>query len=287
MSTPKFEERFIAFIDILGFKSMVEASESGSGRPIAELIALMADLGTAELKAERVGLGRSICPMSDRLTAHAGFEITQASDCAIVSTEISPAGAITILEHCWKAAMALLRKGVLIRGYVTRGSVHHAGSVFLGTGYHSAYQREQGVTAFRLDGEEVGTPFVEIDPVVQDYIRTATDSCVREMTERMTRSAGDVMAIFPFRRLSHSFAIAGQGVRFDPAKEKAANAQMREHIRACRDAIANQPGAATEPVARKIRHYLAALDAQLALADRTDQMIDSLRGSVAPTWTPD
>ncbi len=51
MSAPRFDERFIAFIDILGFKSMVEASESGSGRPIAELIALMADLGTGESKA--------------------------------------------------------------------------------------------------------------------------------------------------------------------------------------------------------------------------------------------
>ncbi len=52
--------------------------------------------------------------MSDLLTPHAGFQLTQASDCAIASTEISPAGAIAILEHCWKAAMALLRNGVLM-----------------------------------------------------------------------------------------------------------------------------------------------------------------------------
>lgn len=283
MSAPGFDERFVAFIDILGFKSMVEESESGSGRPIAELIGLMADLGTAESKAQRVAHGLSICPTSTRLTPHAGFELTQASDCAIVSTEISPAGVVAVLEHCWKAAMALLRKGVLIRGYITRGNVHHAGSVFLGTGYHSAYQREQGVTAFRLDGDEVGTPFVEIDPVVRDFIRSSTDSCVREMVDRMTKSDGDVMAIYPFKRLSHDFAIAGRGVVFELAKEKAANAAMRDRIRGYRDAILSSHGQTTEKVAKKIRHYVAALDGQIAQADRTDEVIDSWSSPAAPS----
>ena len=286
MSRPGFEERFVAFIDILGFKSMVEQSEAGTGRPVGDLIGLMEDLGTTETKAKIVARGPTICPMSARLTPHAGFEITQASDCAIVSTEISPGGVVVILEHCWKAAMALLRKGVLIRGYVTRGNIHHAGAVVLGTGYHSAYRREQGVTAFRLDGDEVGTPFVEIDPVVQEYIRTKTDACVRDMAERMTKSDGDVMAIFPFKRLSHDFVIAGRGVRFDAAREKASNAMMRDRIRGYRDAIASEPGGTSESVARKIRHYVTALDAQIALADRTDRMIDSLGEPAAPSRRP-
>lgn len=284
MSAPVFEERFVAFIDILGFKEMVERSEAGDGRSVADLIGLMTDLGTPETRVEMVEHGPSICPMSDRMTPHAGFEITQASDCAVVSTEVSPAGAIVLIDHCWRSAVALLRKGVLIRGYITRGTVHHRGSVFLGTGYQSAYKREQGVAAFRLEGDEIGTPFIEIDPVVQAYIRTAFDDCVRKQADRMTKSDGDVMAIYPFKHLSHDFAVAGRGVVFNADREKVSNAVMRDRIRGYRDAILASNATASEKVARKVRHYVAALDAQIAQADRTDEVIDSWAGPAAPSW---
>lgn len=284
MEEPAFKDKFVAFIDIMGFKSMVEESEAGSGRPITDLIELMRDLGTAETKSSLEAHGPSICPESKRVAPNVDFELTQASDCAIVSTEVSPAGVVHILDHCWIAAMALLRKGVLIRGYVTRGRVYHAGTIILGTGYHSAFQREQGVTAFKMEMDETGTPFIEIDQTVQDYIRTETDPCVRKMADRMTRSHESVMAIYPFKRISHSFSIGGGSEPFDPDKQKAANDRVRNRIQRYRDAIANQPGAQAGKAALKIRHYLAALDAQLEVADRTDEMIDALLSPVAPRF---
>lgn len=284
MQAPQFEDRFVAFIDILGFKSMVEASEAGGGRTVGELIGLMEDLGTSQTRDGILANGPSICPESLRLSPHAGFQLTQASDCAIVSTEVSPAGVVQILDHCWTAAMALLRKGVLIRGYVTRGKVHHAGSVVLGSGYHSAYQREQGVTAFRIEVDEVGTPFIEIDPVVQAYVETETDPCVREMTGRMTRSEGGVMAIYPFSRMSHSIMIGGSGRPFDAGEQKAANGRLRDRVQRYRDAIASQATGGSARAASKIRHYLAALDAQLEIADRTDVFIEGLSAPLTPPY---
>lgn len=278
---PALEDKFVAFIDILGFKAMVEASEAGTGRSVSDLIELMRDLGTAGCKAELQAHGPTICPESRRIAQDVGFEVTQASDCAIVSTEVSPAGLISILDHCWVAAMALLRKGALIRGYITRGRIHHAGPTVLGTGYHSAYHREQGVTAFRIDADEVGTPFIEIDPTVQAYLRADTDPCVREMAGRMTRSHEGVMAIYPFKTMSQGFGI---GAGFDPEREKRSNDNVRRRIQRYRDAIADQPDAKSEKVARKIRHYLAALDAQLVIAGRTDVMIDFLSSPVSPRY---
>lgn len=278
---PDFEDKFVAFIDILGFKSMVEASEAGTGRSVEDLIGLMRDLGTAQSKAELQAHGPTICPESRRIAQDVGFELTQASDCAIISTELSPAGLISMLNHCWISAMALLRKGVLIRGYITRGRIHHCGATVLGTGYHSAYKREQGVTAFRIEVDEVGTPFIEIDATVQTYLREDTDPCVRKMADRMTRSHEGTMAIYPFKAMSHGFGI---GADFDVEREKRSNENVRRRIQRYRDAIASLPDAASEKVARKIRHYLAALDAQLAIADQTDGMIDFLSSPVSPRY---
>ncbi len=36
----EFKEKFVGFVDILGFKNMIEAAESGTGRTLDEIKAL-------------------------------------------------------------------------------------------------------------------------------------------------------------------------------------------------------------------------------------------------------
>ncbi len=36
----KFEEKFIAFIDVLGFKNLAESAEKGNGLPLPEIMEL-------------------------------------------------------------------------------------------------------------------------------------------------------------------------------------------------------------------------------------------------------
>jgi hypothetical protein len=133
---------------------------------------------------------------------------------------VSPAGVINLVNHCWGAAIMLLTKGVMVRGYITRGRIYHEGSEFYGTGYHEAYQREAGVTAFKQEADEKGTPFVEVDPEVCAYVRDQTDECVREMFGRFTKHDGEVTALFPFKRLVQPIAIGGSGRPFDPEHAK-------------------------------------------------------------------
>jgi len=45
MLVMKFKETFIAFIDIFGFKSMIEAAERGEGQSLPEIFQLQAELG--------------------------------------------------------------------------------------------------------------------------------------------------------------------------------------------------------------------------------------------------
>ena len=232
MDEAGFEDKFIAFIDILGFKSMVVSAEQGRGRSLAEIHDLATQLGRPDYDGAYAQDGPMICPYSAVLRRDLNFQVTQVSDCVIVSAEVSPAGVINLIDHCASVVIKLMTKGVMVRGYVTRGMVYHRGSAIYGSGYQDAYDKaEKGVIAFKLEADEKGTPFVEVDPSVRDFVAHETDECVREMFGRMTASDGDVTAVFPFRRFAHSVVIGGpRGEPFDPVAEKARNDGWRRQI---------------------------------------------------------
>jgi hypothetical protein len=149
------------------------------------------------------------------------FKATQISDCTVVSAEISPAGALNIIKHCWLIALKLLNEGVLCRGVITRGNILHTEDQFIGTGYIHAYQSEKSVKFLQANEHEEGTPFIELQQNIVDYIKSDTDPCVRDMVSRMTHSDGNYTAIYPFHALGNApFAIVDRN--FDPHEWKGA-----------------------------------------------------------------
>lgn len=282
MEELKFQEKFVAFIDVIGFKSMIEAAERGEGRTIAEVLQIMDELGDEKNREFIRSHGPKVCPCSPRVRDDLDFEVTQITDCAVVSAEVSPAGVINLVGHCWGAVIMLLTKGVMVRGYITRGKVIHSGTRLVGTGYHDAYAREGGVTAFKMEADEKGTPFVEVDQAVVDYVRDQNDACVKEMFSRMVESDGEVSALYPFKRLAHSFIIAGMGAPpFDPEKEKKQNEIVRGNIRRLIERITDGVDPTNKAALNKTRHYVAALSKQLEACDHTDEIIDALSRPVS------
>jgi hypothetical protein len=277
VSEPEFQDKFVAFIDVLGFKDMVEAAERGDGPKVGEIFEIMDLLGDAKGRATIHERGPRLCPTSPRIRDDLSFEVTQVSDCAIVSAEISPAGIVNLVNHCWGAVMMLLAKGVLVRGFITRGNVIHNDERLLGTGYQTAYAKETGIAAFRMEADEKGTPFVEVDQRIVDYVASQEDECVKTMFARMTESDGEVSALYPFKRLSHSFMISAPGgAPFDPEKQKRGNENVRARIRMLIGKVMERVDPSNGPALRKTRHYVAALERQLVVCDRTDEMIDRL-----------
>lgn len=128
----KFEEKFIAFIDMLGFKNLVEAAESGKGISLPEIMELLKKLGTKEDNNKFNQHGPTTCPNSAYLQRDLNFKIIQISDCAIVSSEISPAGLINLVSHCWGAVIKLLMDGIMCRGYITKGLIFHSDTQVIG-----------------------------------------------------------------------------------------------------------------------------------------------------------
>ena len=203
MKEPNFSDKFVAFVDILGFKSKVESAEQGDGLSLRELHDFTAALENQKHSGTIESYGPTICPESRHIERDLTYRVTQVSDCVVISAEVSPVGVINIIHHTYSTALKLLMKGVMLRGYLTRGNIFHDKNKFIGTGYHKALKGEQGVKAFQTSPDDIGTPFVEIDRDVVKYINECDDMCVQTMFERMTRSEDDVTAIFPFQGFSH------------------------------------------------------------------------------------
>lgn len=272
-----FKEKFIGFMDILGFKKLVEVAEKGTGMPLVELLKIVNELGTPEDRMKFVKYGPTTCPESRYVQRDLDFKITQISDCVVVSSEVSPAGVINLVNYCWGAVIKLMTKGIMCRGYITRGPVYHTDTQVIGTGYQEAYRKESLVTAFKREADERGTPFVEVDPVICDYVRNHSDSCVKEMFSRYVKEDGTATALFPFQRLQHSFIIGDwHGHKFNPERERESNNNILLMIQKMKENVMALVDRSKPDAIRKAEHYITALDAQLDVCKETDEAIDML-----------
>jgi dsDNA-specific endonuclease/ATPase MutS2 len=109
-------EKFIGFVDIMGFKSLMARAEVNAGLSHDELFEIAKLLGTEKDRADRIKHGSKICPHAPYLDRDVDFHVTQQFDCAVISTEISPAGVVNLIWHCATACLNLLGKGVMCRG---------------------------------------------------------------------------------------------------------------------------------------------------------------------------
>jgi hypothetical protein len=272
----QFQLKKALTLDILGFKKLVKESENGMGMILPELIELPKCLGTPDNILKFKKFGPTICPASSYINRDLDFKLTQITDCVIVSSEISPAGVINLVNHCWGAVLKLLQKGIMCRGYITKGSIYHTESQIIGSGYTEAVSREKTVKAFKRVADKIGTPYVELDPIVCKYVKDCDDRCVKEMFSRFVKEDGDLVALFPFEGLSHSFLIAGFGIKFDPNREKSSNQKMRILIKELKNRILEFVDKANPDAIRKSKHYIKALNNQLAVCDKTDEIIGKL-----------
>jgi hypothetical protein len=278
----QFQDKLIAFVDIVGFKALVSGAESDTGQlTLPEIREATQLLGTEADCKRMIERGPNLCPAAPRLTKHVSFKLTQVSDCVVVSVEVSPAGAITLLNHCWVASLRLMQLGLMCRGYITRGKLYHEGSEIIGSGYSDAYAKaERGVTVFKQSADERGTPFIEVDSEVVKYVDTCGDSCVKEMASRMMKSDGKLTALFPFKRLGHSFIVSGLeqlGLKFEPDKAHRQVDNMRKIIHQTKERVASFVKGADASVLSKAEHYQRMLDVQVVVCDKQDDNIEIFR----------
>jgi len=271
----EYKEKFIAFIDILGFKKMVEASVIGTGIPLADILEMLKKLGTHE-DQQRIRSGNIFLPESERIYPDLDFKITQISDCVVISSEKSPVGLLNLVIHCSNAITELLYMGKMCRGYITCGKIYHTDTQFIGTGYQKALDKEQSVSAFKFTGDEVGTPFVEIDPEVCEYVNKYGDNMVKRHFNREIRSDGVINALFPFQLLGDKYAFhpydsdltkknVKQSVQNNCITLMELNARIMQYVDKSRP-----------DVVKKAEHYINALYEQLMCISTQGKILERL-----------
>ena len=268
------KDKFIAFVDILGFSDLVEAAERGDGnlsRPLELINTLCSAADSQKLRDQ----GCKICPSSRHIAPDLDFQVTQISDCVVISAESSPAGVINLVNECFGIALSILEKGAQCRGSIIRGNICHRDGNFIGTGFMRAYNNEKNVS-FRRGSEEKATPFIQVDDVVSEYITNETDACVRKMFNRMTRSDETYTAIYPFDRLGKvPSAFVGQD--FNPHYWKEPLQISLGHRQANLAAFEEAERKATdEGVKNKIRHYKRGLEEVINSLRDKDAKLDNM-----------
>ena len=142
---PSYEQRLILFIDFLGFKEIVEGTETHPAA-LRRLIDALDEIGE---------MGGSY-----------GFEsqrVTQFSDSIVLSYAANEeSGAFWMIQEIALTVITLVMHGYLMRGAVTIGSLYHADRHVVGPAMNQAYEMESKQARF---------PRVIVDPAVIQLAR--------------------------------------------------------------------------------------------------------------------
>lgn len=137
--TITFEKRAVAFVDVLGFKALVNAAEANNNlAPLAELVKLL----SKAIPSFDATVDQSV-PVS-QIPRHMYI-----SDCIILSAPITDPvykyynGLSIVVMRVIQLSHLLLRAGYLIRGGISVGSVWHSDSNIVGPAYQDAFALEQ------------------------------------------------------------------------------------------------------------------------------------------------
>lgn len=180
--------------------------------------------------------------------------------------------------------MGLLGQGIMCRGYITRGPIFHTSKYCIGIGHQKALECEKAVSFFKREAEKNGTPFVEVDESVCEFVEASGDSCVKALFARQVKRDGKITALFPTQSLVHQFSLGGFGEKCDLAKEKEANNQIRLMLTEIIERVKGFVDTSNPDAVRKSEYYIKALEDQLRECDGLDNSVVQLRSPFPARW---
>ena len=146
MAEELYQQKYVAFLDMLGFSNLVmdSAQDPSAHARIIEAIKRLKDTACDN-------------PATGMIT-------TYFSDCIVLSCERSPRGLAEMLQCLTIIAENLLVVDVLVRGGLTVGAIHHDRQLMFGPAMLEAY---------RLESIEANHPTILIAPAVRSDIEAA------------------------------------------------------------------------------------------------------------------
>lgn len=133
-----YEDRYVAFIDILGFSELVKRTESEP-----EFIEKLATILEALKASEELSKKREQGNAKDH-----GLRISSFSDCILLSANSNNIGSCVLAVTCIHLCLQLLSHGIFTRGAISPGKLIHTNQVALGQGLIDAYRLENKVAVY-------------------------------------------------------------------------------------------------------------------------------------------
>jgi hypothetical protein len=129
--SPIYEERFVAFVDILGFSDLVKRTKDNEvlRHKVAEALKKVRTFDSPE-------------------AGESGLRVHYFSDSLIASTTKTPLGLWHLLLSLDALAWNLLQMDVLVRGGVAVGKIYYEDEIVFGEGIIEAYRLENTVAKF-------------------------------------------------------------------------------------------------------------------------------------------
>jgi hypothetical protein len=162
---PRYEERYCAYVDVLGFTQLVSQMRNGT------------------IKAESLrDLLKQVHSPHDPTFVNIGntdFRIQSISDAVAISTKANLAGLAVMFHTVRQLALGLLHQGYFTRGAICKGLLYHDDSVVFGEALIKAYTLESQIAKFPrvLVTSDVVQDLTgkDYDPTFPDHVRQAND----------------------------------------------------------------------------------------------------------------
>lgn len=120
-----YSERSVAFLDVLGFSSLVRAADK--------------DLPSREVIRSIIRTLRETVASNP----HYGVMFTQFSDCIVISAPRNPSAMFFVCQAVRLLSLNLLSQGYLLRGGIATGNLSHTDEGLFGTGLLEAYRSDR------------------------------------------------------------------------------------------------------------------------------------------------
>lgn len=146
MNIEGYENRFVAFLDILGFKNLIykiesEQKESSDFNRVRSILNFLHE-ESIESNGQH-DLPIYVKEGDSLIEKELGDpRISYISDCVIISTESSFDGFKSLCNKLTKFSTDIACDGVFVRGAITYGKIYHHGPMLFGSAYQRAYELE-------------------------------------------------------------------------------------------------------------------------------------------------
>jgi hypothetical protein len=162
-----YRERYCAFLDILGFRELVE--ELKDGKLDFKFIQLMLqDIHNPPAQLNRL--------------ARSDFKAQSISDAVAISAPVNASGLLDIITAAERMTIDMLLRGYFVRGAVVRGRLYHDDQMVFGEALIHAYQLESQIVRY---------PRIMLTrPVADDFLNYCNGPLPPNYSERI-RCASD------------------------------------------------------------------------------------------------